>query len=86
MKLLVVCLSLVSGAAAQTSFKFDFTASKPAPYSAEKGYGLEEGSDIAAPPYYFSVSVPEEGNYKVTVKLGDRDAAAVATEIGRAHV
>ena len=30
-------------------------------------------------PFYFSVKVPEEGNYKVTVTLGDRQAASVTT-------
>jgi lysophospholipase L1-like esterase len=79
MKLFLACLSLALSAVAQTSFHFDFTADKPAPYSAEKGFGLEEGSDIAKPPFYYSVRVPEEGNYRVTVKLGDRDAASVTT-------
>src|ERR1017187_10287196 len=30
-------------------------------------------------PFYFSVKVPEESNYKVTVTLGDRQAASVTT-------
>ena len=30
-------------------------------------------------PFYFSVKVPEEGNYKVTVTLGDREAESVTT-------
>lgn len=73
---LAVCVLFASSAFAQT---FDFTAAKPAPYSEEKGYGLEEGSDPAHPPYYFSVRVPEEGNHRVTVKLGDSEAASVTT-------
>jgi lysophospholipase L1-like esterase len=78
MKLLSILLS-VGFAAAQTTFRFDFTASHPAPYSAERGYGLEPGSDIAKAPFYFSVRVPGEGNYKVTVRLGDPNAASVTT-------
>ncbi len=31
------------------------------------------------PPFYFSVRVPEEGNYKVTVTFGDREAESVTT-------
>lgn len=80
-----ILLSLAAGAWAQT---FDFAATKPAPYTAEAGYGLEEGSQVIAangcltstqPPFYFSVKVPEEGNYKVTVKLGDPKTATVTT-------
>ena len=66
-------------AAAQTTFHFDFTSATPTAYSNETGHGLEMGSDITKSPFYFSVRVPEEGNYKVTVKLGDRAAASVTT-------
>jgi lysophospholipase L1-like esterase len=31
------------------------------------------------PPFYFSVKVPEEGNYKVTVTFGDRDGESTTT-------
>jgi hypothetical protein len=31
------------------------------------------------PPFYLSVRVPEEGNYRVTVTLGDREAPSVTT-------
>ena len=78
MKLLSI-LAVLGVAAAQPAFHFDFTTAKPAPYSAERGYGLEPGSDFAKSPFYFSVRVPGEGNYKVTVKLGDRDAPSVTT-------
>jgi len=30
-------------------------------------------------PFFFSVAVPEEGNYRVTVTLGDREAESVTT-------
>src|SRR5580658_7985083 len=82
---LAVLLLMAAGAGAQT---FDFATTKPAAYSAEAGYGLEEGSQVTAaggclttaqPPFYFSVKVPDEGNYKVTVKLGDSKAATVTT-------
>lgn len=79
MKLSAACLCLAFCAAAQTTFQFDFTATPPAPYADSKGYGLEEGSDVTKPPFYFSVRVPEEGNYKVTVRLGDRHSAAITT-------
>jgi lysophospholipase L1-like esterase len=69
------------------SLKFDFTAEKPAPgfqkvapgalYSDETGYGFEAA--VTEPPYYFSVRVPAEGNYRVTVTLGDPAADSVTT-------
>lgn len=33
----------------------------------------------AKEPFFFSVAVPEEGNYRVTVTLGDRQAESVTT-------
>lgn len=49
-------------------------------YTAARGYGLEPGSRPGgAQPYYFSAALPE-GNYRVTVTLGD-DKAATATTI-----
>jgi lysophospholipase L1-like esterase len=33
----------------------------------------------ASQPFFFSVAVPEEGNYRVTVTLGDRQEASVTT-------
>ena len=82
---LAIVLFLASVAGAQT---FDFATAKAAPYSAETGYGLEPGGSVTAaggcltttePPFYFSVKTPEEGNYRVTVKLGDPKAASVTT-------
>src|SRR5689334_14468466 len=77
---LAIGLTCVAIATAQTtSFHFDFGAGKAAPgftrilpataYNAERGYGFEHTS--GKPPLYFSVRVPEEGNYRVTVTLGD---------------
>ena len=69
------------------SLQFDFTSGKPAPgfrqvppgtiYSEETGYGFEDAAK--QPPFYFSVRVPEEGNYRVTVVLGDPAADSVTT-------
>jgi lysophospholipase L1-like esterase len=64
-------------------------------YSKEQGYGFEPGAQVTAVsqagsdplhrgavtgsrPFAFSVAVPE-GNYRVTVTLGDPQAAAVTT-------
>jgi len=64
-------------------------------YSREAGFGLEDGSAVSAvdrggpdklrgdfltsdKPFYFSVAVPE-GNYRVTVILGDREGESDTT-------
>jgi lysophospholipase L1-like esterase len=48
-------------------------------YTPTRGYGLEPGSTPdGARPYYFSVDLPE-GNYTVTVTLGDDAAPATTT-------
>jgi len=81
---IALLLLIAAGAGAQT---FEF-ASRPALYTEEAGYGLEEGSTVTSangcltspqPPFYLSFKTPEEGNYKVTVKLGDRAAATATT-------
>ena len=76
--LLALALATLPGAAAQAR-KFSFSAGASEGgrvavaagdiYSAARGFGFEPGQ-----PTYFSVAVPE-GNYKVTVKLGDAHAA-----------
>ena len=78
---------LATTALSAQSLKFDFVSDKPAPgfqkmfpgamYSEETGYGFEDAAK--QPPFYFSVRVPEEGNYKVTVTLGDPAADSVTT-------
>jgi len=72
--------------APSAAFKFSFTGD-PAPgytkitpaslYKDDPGYGYEAATD--KPPYYFSVRVPEEGNYKVTITLGDSQTASDTT-------
>lgn len=46
-------------------------------YSETAGYGFEPGATASA--FYFSVRVPEEGNYRVTVTLGDPAAESDTT-------
>jgi lysophospholipase L1-like esterase len=76
------------GAAAGQSTKFDFSSGEAAPshtkvlattlYTDELGYGYEPGSSDK-PPVYFSIKVPEEGNYKVTVTLGNSEHESTTT-------
>jgi lysophospholipase L1-like esterase len=56
-------------------------------YSKERGFGFEPGATVtandrgitSAKPFFFSVHVPEEGNYRVTVTLGDPQAGSTTT-------
>jgi lysophospholipase L1-like esterase len=43
------------------------------------GDPLRDNFVTSETPFYFSVRVPEEGNYKVTVTLGDRDTESITT-------
>jgi lysophospholipase L1-like esterase len=83
----LVTLALLAAVSGRAQ-KFDFSGGTAEAYSAERGYGFEEGTTIRAgagsltsdhPPFYFSAKVPGEGNYRVTVTLGDREAATVTT-------
>jgi lysophospholipase L1-like esterase len=69
--------------------KFDFGSDKVAAsavYTNETGFGFDLGSKVACgpascssdQPFFFSVRLPE-GNYSVTLKLGDGTAASVTT-------
>src|SRR5215467_11631868 len=63
----------------RTTFKFDFESIPPdAMYSKARGYGYERGT-APRDPFYFSVDVPEEGNYRVTVTLGSHEVDSVTT-------
>ena len=88
---LIFLLLLFSAGAfpADLDLRFDFTASESQPgyvkvsrselYSEALGYGFEPTAAPEKPPYYFSVRVPEEGNYQVMVTLGDPSRATVTT-------
>lgn len=56
-------------------------------FSKDRGFGFEEGPAVTVgersvtsdKPFFFSARVPAEGNYRVTVTLGDTKAATVTT-------
>ncbi len=70
----------------KTVYKVDFATAKPAPYSDDLGYGFEPGAPPSAgkgfvtsdKPFSFSAAVPE-GNYRVTVTLGDSEGESTTT-------
>jgi len=87
--------AIVAGGQEQTSYEFNFggpaksgavSVSPANLYSDVNGYGFEPGAAVAAAngcisstnPFYFSVKLPE-GNYRVTVTLGDEAAASTTT-------
>lgn len=56
-----------------------YTAVDNTAYNATRGYGVESGTQPGtAAPFYFSIDLPE-GNYNVTVALGDDKAPATTT-------
>jgi len=78
----LACILFAATAAAQAPARFHLhidLARLPHQtlYTEERGYGYEpmEGEG----PRYFSIRVPEEGNYRVTVTLGDPNTASVTT-------
>jgi lysophospholipase L1-like esterase len=83
-----MCALLPAGAADRPSFRFDFGAKllESATYTAARGYGFDLDSKVtchdhsctSAAPFFFSVKLPE-GNYDVTVTLGDSTAAGMTT-------
>jgi lysophospholipase L1-like esterase len=81
--------SLAANAQAADAYKFAFGPGKApagytqvapaAAYSAARGFGLERGTQAdGSAPFLFSVDLPE-GNYNVTVTLGDDHAPAATT-------
>jgi lysophospholipase L1-like esterase len=75
-----VFLLVCSSVAIHAQTRFDLrTIPIDQVYTAERGYGWEPGSAYGRSPFYFSVKVPEEGNYRVTVTLGDAKAPSVTT-------
>jgi lysophospholipase L1-like esterase len=87
-RLTVPLLIAIGAFSLNAQWKFDFTGGKAAsgytkvapdtPYNDEKGYGFEATGD-AKGPAYFTVRVPEEGNYRVTAELGDEKVATTTT-------
>lgn len=78
-----------SALASPNLWKFTLGSGKVAPgyiaisssdiYSEEKGYGFDFSSNPHSDtPFYFSLKVPE-GNYKVTLTLGDNRSATITT-------
>lgn len=87
--LFVLALATTHGAAAPAPYRFAFGPAKPAAgytavapalaYDPGRGYGFEAGTRANSDsPFYFSVDLPE-GNYQVTLTLGDDKAAATTT-------
>jgi lysophospholipase L1-like esterase len=74
----------------KTSYQFDFGSEKKTAgylavsvkdqYTTEKGWGLDfnTGMNADSKPFYFSVAVPE-GNYRITITLGDPKRASNTT-------
>ena len=69
----------------KTDYKIDFSSANTLPYSDDRGYGFEssavegrKGFVTSDKPFYFSAAVPE-GNYRVTVKLGDPEGESTTT-------
>src|SRR5262249_18631364 len=56
-------------------------------YDRQRGFGFETGATLkegprgvsSDRPFFFSVRVPEEGNYRVTVTLGDAQMESTTT-------
>src|SRR5690349_21209930 len=79
----LLCCPLLLAAA---DFRFIAGPGKEAAYTGETGSGFDLGYAVTCAervctsdrPFFFSVKLPE-GNYNVTVTLGDPAAAAVTT-------
>lgn len=89
--------ALPAPAPVAVEMRFDFGPAKPgttafavAPYdayTAERGYGYDLGTKPGDTPFFFSVKLPE-GNYRVTVMLGDaagESDTTVRSESGQLH-
>lgn len=76
---LALTFAVAIAAQPKPSLHFDLTAIPSTTlYSEAAGFGYETPGS-GDPPYYFSAHVPEEGNYRVTVKLGAPAAATTTT-------
>jgi hypothetical protein len=89
MKILLTILILaLNGVALSQDRRFEFSGNDARKvsgrdlYSKEKGFGFEPGAGVKCAertctsdkPFYFSAAVPE-GNYRVTIKFGDKQVA-----------
>lgn len=98
-KLIPICLMLVASftLAQAQAFKFDFSGKDAADgftkitpaslFTEEQGYGYDyqpAWDGKSNQPFFFSVNVPD-GNYKVTVTLGSKDAAGSTTVRGESR-
>ncbi len=96
--LLLLPAALCAAPASQT-FSFGTGAEPPgvipvaadAAFSRERGFGFEPGATVtaaadgivSAQPFYFSATVPAEGNYRVTIKFPGGADATVKAELRR---
>ena len=78
MRTALTLFSLASLAAAAHPFAVVLTDDK-APYSGERGVGYEPAPSNPEGTFAVSFKVPEEGNYRVTVTLGDPAKESVTT-------
>lgn len=82
MKLTAMIVAMAMLPAAALAETYDMTGKTPMPvYSDATGYGYEAAPEVTkgqVSPYYFSVKVPD-GNYLVTVELGDKKKAGNTT-------
>ncbi len=77
--LFLILFAAATAVAQPAALHFDLTKISPDTlYSPERGYGFEPGG-TGQPPFYFSVRVPDEGNYRVTLTLGDPTSETVTT-------
>lgn len=85
-KIFIVILSLAGAAQAQRlEFDFGRNVTTASVYEKSATFGFEDASNVVCSsearscssekPFYFSVKVPE-GNYRVTVTFGDKNAAS----------
>lgn len=92
---LLVIESVGAAASAPLKFDFGSGAGVPEAvqvspdmlFTKERGFGFEPGATVAQTgrgivsdqPFYFSARVPQEGNYRVSVTLGDEKTATTTT-------
>ncbi len=63
----------------ERGYGFEPGSTVVAPQREGTGAGKRDSVTSPKPPFYFSVKVAKEGNYKVTMQLGDRAAGSTTT-------